>query len=170
MANYERMRTKNSELYSTYLNWALFQIYEYLDEKGVFWRFPGPYEARIEDSAMLLEGVNPRLFHQVVVPGLRAMCKRLKIRLKALDYVRREETCDFAMKLWIRYGDATLEDLLRVQLISDGSPVHFYSGKGDPVDNMFPTPPQWGTVYKDIEDDTVYAYLGDWMILEHEVY
>jgi hypothetical protein len=86
-----------------YHDWAFEQIEAYFVEKGVDYRMGGPLQSAspaMHDyyivgpegfmPFMLLE-VPQRLYHEVVVPGLRELCGRVHVLMQVLSYAKRDD-------------------------------------------------------------------------------
>ena len=71
----------------------------YLDEKGVEYMLGEDGFSPLESYMLTLLGVPPRLYHEVVVPGLIEICRSRGLGMKATRYERDEAGCTLQMEL-----------------------------------------------------------------------
>lgn len=107
------LRVQHLERIHRHCGKAFDAVRSYLDEKGIDYMMaelrlisagvPEPIEPSLwalpEPAPLMLNCVNKRLFHEVIAPGLRDVCKRWNICLKAKKYVCTGDERDFIAEL-----------------------------------------------------------------------
>ena len=100
-----------------YHNICYDRIYAYLEEKGIDFgmgSFPQgtiPLERFLEPRyasepghsvTLIVHVIAPKFYHEVVVPGLRAVCAENHVDIVPVFYTRREDDCRLGVKLFFR--------------------------------------------------------------------
>jgi len=92
-------------------------ITDYLEEKGILYHLhPGPFVNQFKRPSFLtLMHVPNKLFHKVIVPGLRDICKKHKLLFRAEGYIKDapeyEGTCIFVARIRVPIEDMSIIEL-----------------------------------------------------------
>ncbi len=118
MANHgvvEKITTEDA--YTKYCEIQYLQLQGYLDEKMVDYRlirfapdgsvqvYPeSNYKRYHRKCSLFLHQVPPKLYHEVVVPGIIQLCKRVGITIHVQSYARTSDGCTLYTNLYVAKG------------------------------------------------------------------